>query len=159
MTDMKTLILYATKHGATREIAQRIAGLLDGATLIDLEGGSVPALDGYDCVLIGSSVYAGMLRKAAKAFAAEHKDALMNKTLGLFVSGISPEGAQGYLDANYPKEVVAHAKAKAMLGGAFDPAKTNFFEKLVMRVVTKQAAYTSTISDEKIGQFAQEMEA
>jgi menaquinone-dependent protoporphyrinogen IX oxidase len=33
--NMKTLILYATKHGAAREIAQRIAIRLDGAVVHD----------------------------------------------------------------------------------------------------------------------------
>lgn len=154
---MKTLILFATKHGAARDIAQKLAKRMNGATVADLGGTGVPTPDGYDCVIIGSSVYAGQLRKEAKAYATQHADALKATQLGLFVSGMSPEGIQGYLDANYPKEVAAHAKSVAMLGGAFDPAKAGFFERLVMRIITKNADAVSTISDEKIDQFAEAM--
>jgi len=34
---MKTLILYATKHGATGEIANRIAAKMTGATVCNLK--------------------------------------------------------------------------------------------------------------------------
>jgi menaquinone-dependent protoporphyrinogen oxidase len=54
---MKTLILYATKHGAAHEAAQRIAKHLDGAVLHDLKQGGVPSIAGYDCVIIGGSIY------------------------------------------------------------------------------------------------------
>lgn len=154
---MKTLILYATKHGATREIAERIAKQMDGATLIDLESNSVPDLDGYDCVLIGSPVYAGMLRKEAKTFVEHHAEKLKAKPLGLFLSGMADDNAAGVLDANYPKDVVAHAKVKAQLGCIFDPTKGNFFERFVIRAIAKTSAYTNTISDEKIKQFTEAM--
>lgn len=154
---MKTLILFATKHGATRDIAQQLAKRMDGATVADLSGGGVPAPNGYDRVIIGSSVYAGQLRKEAKAYVTQHADVLATVPLGLFISGMSPEGVQGYLDANYPKAVTAHAKTTAMLGGAFDPAKAGFFERLVMRLITKTTDAVSTISAEKIEQFAEAM--
>lgn len=153
---MNTLIVYATKHGAAGEIARRIGKRIEGATVCDLKG-SVPALDGFDCVVLGSSVYAGRLRKEAKAFAEKHAAQLMGKRIGLYVSGLQPDGEEGFLTANYPKELVAHASAKAMLGGIADPSKESFFERLLMRVITKSGAYKSTISEEKIGQFAERL--
>ena len=156
---MRTLILYATKHGAARDIAQRLAKRMNGATVIDLGTGSAPSPNGYDRVIIGSSVYVGQLRKEAKAYAAQHADALKAVTLGLFVSGLSPEDVQAVLDANYPKDVATHAKAAMTLGGAFQPDKAGFFERLAMRVITKTAEATSTISDEKIDRFAEVMRA
>lgn len=154
---MKTLILYATKHGATKDIAAKLAKRLNGATTVDLASGTAPAPAGYDCVIIGSSVYAGMLRKEAKEYVKQHADALQKVQLGMFVSGMAPDGIQRFLDSNYPKEVVAHAKSKAMLGGTFDPKKSGFFEKLIMRIILKSSAYKSTIADDKIKQFAEEM--
>jgi len=47
-------------------------------------------LIGYDCIIVGSSVYAGMFRKKAKAFLSQNADVLRQKKLGLFVSGMSP---------------------------------------------------------------------
>ncbi len=152
---MKTLILYATKHGATREIAALLAKQIEAATLVDLASANLPEPNEYDCVMIGSSVYAGMLRKEAKAYITQYASQLKQKPLGLFVSGMAPEGVQGYLDANYPKDVVAHAKATALLGGVSDPKKQGFFERLVMSLITKKADYVNTISEEKIARFAE----
>lgn len=158
---MKTLILYATKYGATREIAGRIAKRMEGAVVFDLGSGNAPTPDPYDCVLIGSSVYAGRLRKEAKEYAAQHAEALKSKRLGLFVSGMAPEGTEVslYLDANYPKDVVAYVKAAAMLGGVSDPKKENPLERLMMRVITKTSDYANTISDEKIDRFVEAVKA
>jgi len=58
---MKTLILYATKHGATREVATRIASHTDGTVLHDLKQASTPTLADFDCVIIGSSLYGGAM--------------------------------------------------------------------------------------------------
>lgn len=151
---MKTLIVYATKYGAAREIAERLKARMEGAVVAQL-GGGAPGPEGYDCVIIGSSVYAGQLRKEAREYVALHAAALKTTRLGLFVSGLSPEGIEGYLSGNYDKDVVAHAAATAMLGGAFDPAKGSFFERLVMRLITRTAKSTNTISDERIDGFAE----
>lgn len=156
---MKTLILYTSKHGATREIAERIAKQIGAATLFNLNDGKAPPLDEYDAVLIGSPVYAGQVRSEIKTFAAQHADILKTKTLGLFLSGINQEGMPNYLDANFPKEIVTHAKATAMLGGVFDPAKAGFFEKLIMRAVAKKSTYTNTLSDEEIKRFMEALRA
>lgn len=154
---MKTLILYATKHGATKEIAQELAQALEGATLWDLKRQPLPSLNDYDCVILGSSVYAGMLRKEAKAFAQENEKELRGKTLGLFLSAFTPGEPEKYLQSNYPKTLVDSAKAKATLGGIFDPAQSGFFDQLVMKMILKSSQYKSTLSSEAIRAFAEEL--
>jgi len=44
-----------------------------------------------------------------------------------------------------------------MPGGIFDPAKANFLEKLIMKIVVKQSGYINTIDNEKISEFAEAM--
>lgn len=138
-------------------IAERIAQQMDGVAVIDLKSNSGIDLRGYDCLIVGSALYAGMARKEAKAFIEQHADELKAKPLGLFLSGISDNDPIGYLDSNFPKDVVAHAQAKGLLGGVFDPAKASVFEKLIMRMVAKKSTYTDTISDEKIKRFVEAM--
>jgi len=41
---MKTLILYASKHGATEEIARRILKNIDGAEIFNLKETNIPPL-------------------------------------------------------------------------------------------------------------------
>ena len=150
---LKTLILYATKHGAAGEIARRIADKADGAALHDLKQGDVPNLAEYDCVIVGSSVYAGRIRKEAKVFLSHNTEALQSKRLGLFISGMDTGSENDVLAAAYSKELLQSAKTASFLGGIFDPDKAGFIERLIMRIVTKKSGYISTINDEKIGDF------
>jgi len=49
---MKTIILYATKYGATAEVARLIAEKFDDAIIHDLKQAYVPVIDDFDCVII-----------------------------------------------------------------------------------------------------------
>ena len=148
---MKTLILYATKYGATAEAAQRMADKLGGATVCDLKSDNIPSLVNFDCVILGSSVYAGKLRKEARAYVAANSAALCQKTLGLFVCGLHVDISFFY--KNYPPGLPDRAKTKGFLGGIFDPEKGNAAERLIMRAITKQSGYVTTLDDEAIDQF------
>jgi len=156
---MKTLILYATKYGATAEIAQKIAAKTDDATTQDLKNTPAPNLDEYECIIIGTSIYAGNIRKEAKEFLAQNIETLKTKKLGLYISGMEANKDKESLNACFPNELVNTAKAISSLGGAFDPKKAGFFERLIMKVITKQSGYISTISEEKIDQFVEQMKA
>jgi menaquinone-dependent protoporphyrinogen oxidase len=156
---MKTLILYATKHGAAREIAARIAKRMDGAAVHDLGRGNAPEITGYDCVIIGGSVYAGAVRKDVKEFIAANTDALRQKRLGLFLSGMRTTAEKETFEANFPPALLNAAKAVCFPGGIFDPNKAGFLERMVAKAVMKATAYTSTIDDKKIERFVREMQA
>ena len=149
---MKTIILYATKYGAAAEIARRISAHIDGAVVHDLKQ-PAPDITEYDCVIIGTSVYAGMFRKEAKAFLSQNADFLCKKKLGLFASGLTPSEEQQIFTNNVPKKVLKSAKAAVFLGGIFDPKKAGFAERLIMKVAAKQSKYTDTIDYGKIEQF------
>jgi menaquinone-dependent protoporphyrinogen oxidase len=152
---MRTLILYATKHGAASEIARRIASLMDGATVHDLKHGGVPPLDGFDCVVVGGSLYAGMVRKEAKEFVLHNAADLRGKKLGLFISGMGGENQEKNFSANYPEETLKTAKAAYFLGGIYDPKKAGFMERFIMKAVAKLSEYTDTIDDKKIAEFVE----
>ena len=81
---MKTLILYASKYGATGEIAQRIAEKIPEATICHINQDEIPPLSPFDCIIIGSPLYAGMIRKEVKDFIVQNTSALSQKKLGLF---------------------------------------------------------------------------
>ena len=151
---MRTLILYATKYGATREIAARIAEQVSGAVLHDLKQGNMPALEDFGCVVIGSSLYAGSIRKEAKVFLAQHADQLRGKKIGLFLSGMAQSDEKKYFADNFPADMLQRATGASFLGGIFDPQKAGAVARLIMKAVTKQSGYVSTIDDEKIKQFA-----
>ena len=156
---MKTLILYATKHGAAAEIAGRIAAQIDGAVTHDLKQQPIPSIDDFDCIIVGSSIYAGTMRKEARNYLDENCAELSKKKLGLFISGMGVDGEDGVLKQSFSDELLQAVKAANVLGGIFDPVKASFFERLIMRIVTKQSGYMSNINDERISKFVEAMKA
>ncbi|MCL2573617.1 MAG: flavodoxin domain-containing protein [Defluviitaleaceae bacterium] len=153
---MKTLILYASKYGATKEIANRIASKIDNAVVCDLKQGNLPSIADYGCIIVGSSLYAGSIRKEAKVFAAENANILAEKKLGLFLSGFAAD--EKYFATNYPQNLLDIVKAKAFLGGIFDPQKAVGFERFIIKLVMKQKEYVERIDDEAIARFVSNME-
>jgi len=154
---MKTLILYATKHGATHEIAERIAKKIPGAILHNLKQSNIPSLADFGCVIIGSPVYVGSIRKEAKAFMAQNMDILKGKNLGLFLCGLQAEEEKQYFASNFPPDILTAAMSASFLGGIFDPEKAGFMARFIMKAVAKLPGYIDRIDDEKIEQFAEAM--
>lgn len=152
---MKTMILYATKHGAAYEIAQRIAGRISGSVVYDLKQNNIPPLTQFDCIIIGSSLYAGMIQKEAKEFLSKNADVLCSRRLGLFLSGIDASKEETYFETNFPQDILQAAAVKSFLGGIFDPKKAGRMERLIMKMIAKQSKYMSNIFDDKIKQFTE----
>ena len=86
---MKVLVTAASKHGATAEIADAIAGKFRESA-IDVEIHAPDAVDDvvpYDAVVIGSAVYAGHWLEPARRFVDRHATALASRPTWLFSSG------------------------------------------------------------------------
>lgn len=130
---MKVLVVYASRHGATEEIAQRIAtGLtdagLDAAALAAAEARSV---DDYDAFVVGSAVYMFHWMKEAVRFVKRHRETLAARPVWLFSSGplgtdlVDDEG-KDVLEEAEPKdldelEAMAHPREHRVFFGAWDP--------------------------------------
>jgi len=87
------LVAYATKHGATAEIANCIANALADAHLnVTVElADRVDDLTRYEAVVLGSAVYAGSWQKDAAHFLSAHEAALGSRQVWLFSSGPTGE--------------------------------------------------------------------
>ena len=61
--------------------------------------------------------------------------------------------------ANFPDELLSTTKAKAFLGGTFDPKNANFVERTIIKAVVKTSESVDTVSEKKITQFAQALKS
>jgi menaquinone-dependent protoporphyrinogen oxidase len=86
---MNVLVAFASKNGATAEIAATIADRLRASGLdVDCrEAGDVASLDPYDAVVLGSAVYMRRWRVGARRFLRRHARALAQRPLWVFSSG------------------------------------------------------------------------
>jgi menaquinone-dependent protoporphyrinogen oxidase len=132
-TLMKVLVAYASRHGATAGIAERIAAGLGKAGL-DAEARSVSQYfdaTPYDAFVIGGATYMAHVLKDVTAFVKTHEVLLSDRPVWLFSSG--PLGtdrvdAQGHdvLESTRPKEFeklsgLVHARGEQVFFGAWDP--------------------------------------
>lgn len=92
--DTQVLVAYASKYGATREIAERIGDVLRQAGVpVDV----TPArsdldLTRYQAVVLGSAVYVGKWQKEAEGFLKANEKSLAAKPVWIFSSGPTGEG-------------------------------------------------------------------
>jgi menaquinone-dependent protoporphyrinogen oxidase len=130
---MQVLVAYASRHGATAGIAERIAAGLRAARLraearpID----EVTDLSAYDAFVIGSAAYLYHWLKNATRFVERHRDHLAAHPVWLFSSGplgtdtIDDDG-RDVVEATRPKEVAdlaekVQARGEKVFFGAWDP--------------------------------------
>ena len=86
---MVVLVAYATRHGATAGIAERIAvGLChSGVTAQALPVTAVHDVRAYDAVVLGGAAYLFHWHKDATDFARSYRVALRERPVWLFSSG------------------------------------------------------------------------
>jgi menaquinone-dependent protoporphyrinogen oxidase len=143
---MKILVAYATRHGATQGIAERIAATLTGDGL-DVTLRPVDAIDtveGYDAYVIGSAAYMGGWLKEATRFVRRQHDALAGHPIWFFSSGpvgdeVPGKEGEDPLKASEPREFADLARTlpardQRVFYGAYDPdlSPGSFLERLTM---------------------------
>ncbi|HYF72715.1 MAG TPA: flavodoxin domain-containing protein [Nocardioides sp.] len=87
---MSVLVAFASRYGATRQIAQHIGAVLTvaGHDVRVRPTTAVGDLRGHEAVILGSSVYRGRWMEQATAFAELHQGALAERPTWLFSSGL-----------------------------------------------------------------------
>src|SRR5688572_30165563 len=87
--DARVLVGYATRHGSTQGVAERIAGTLQShGVQVDLRRvDEVEAVARYDAVVFGSPVYDGRWVPEGDAFVRDNLAALAVRAVWLFSVG------------------------------------------------------------------------
>ena len=151
MMQMSILVAYASKHGATKELAERIskdlrsAGLQAEARAV----GDVGDLGAYEGFVVGSAAYMGHWMKDAVAFVRGQQHLLAQRPVWLFSSG--PLGSEAtnakgedLRAAAEPKELpefqeTIHPREHRVFFGALDPGRLSFTERSLRKLPAARA--------------------
>lgn len=135
---MKTLVVYSSKYGATRFCAECITkGVRGEVRLINLREETPSTIDEYDKIIIGSPIYAGMLRKEIKKFYEAYQETLMGKKVAVFLSCMDGEKTDEYLKGAFSETFIKKLIAKGNCGGAFYFKKMNFLERFIIKKINE----------------------
>ena len=140
---MRVLVVYASKYGATKGIADRITATLNqsGVEATIIAAKSARRLDGYDAYVIGSAAYMFSWLHEATDLVRRNAQMLKTKPVWLFSSG--PIGTQRFdekgrdvLETSVPKEFTEfeesiHPRGRQVFFGAFDHTKLNMGHRVV----------------------------
>lgn len=132
---MRVLVAYATKSGATAEIAQAIGDELGkmGLEPTVLPVDAVADLRDYDAVVLGSAVYIGKWRKEALRFGSRHAAELRQRPVWLFESGPTDTSADEgkAIPAKAAVKLAAEVGARehVVFGGKFGPEQVGSFTR------------------------------
>ncbi len=97
---MKTAIIYGSTMGNTKSVAEKIAGKIPGATLIDVSNLNISDLEQYTNLILGTSTWGlGDLQDDWDSFLPQLKKAdLTGKTIALFGVGDSSSYPDTFVD-------------------------------------------------------------
>ncbi len=148
---MKTVVVYASKYGSTKGIAEFIAEKLrqQGTEADAQEVDQVHNLEDYDAFIIGSAVYMTHWLKEVAEFVMRNRVVLTSHPVWLFSSGplgTKTKDAQGrdVLVAAEPKEiaelkVAINPRDHQVFFGGLDANKLAFGHRMVRKMPAARA--------------------
>lgn len=167
---MKTAILYLTRDGQTKKIAERIASQLTDFTLINLRDQAVVSATNFanfDQIVIGASIRYGHFDPLLEQFIAQHTALLNAKKSAFFSVNLTARKAnRNTPETNtYTRKLLARIAWKPTLvevfAGALFYPRYGWFDRMMIRFIMKITKGDTDTSREyeytdwqKVDQFA-----
>ena len=158
---MKTLILYASRHGCAEKCARILADRLGGeVTVADFKSAGRIALADTETLILGGSIHAGRIQKDVKKYIERNLAVLQAKKPGLFLCCMEEgEKAEEQFRNAFSPELIQAAKAKGLFGGEFNFERMAWWERTIIRKIAKTDVSVSKIREDRISEFAAAMKS
>jgi menaquinone-dependent protoporphyrinogen oxidase len=143
VSKMRVLVVYGSKYGSTKGIAERIAGKLTetGHQSAAVPADSVGTLESYDAFVVGSAAYLGKWLKEPAEFVRRNTAILSTRPVWLFSSGplgreSTDQQGRDLRETSVPKEIAEFKgsitpRDHHVFFGAADHTKFNIAHRLV----------------------------
>jgi menaquinone-dependent protoporphyrinogen oxidase len=130
----RVLVVYASKKGSTREVAETIAAQLErqGLRTVVQPAGDPVDLRTFDAVVLGGALYMGRWHRDARRFLRRHRHILRSLPIAVFAMGPgttddrSMASSLGQLERALRRTREVRPFAVSIFGGVIDPARLRF---------------------------------
>ncbi len=135
---MKALIVYGSKHGSTREIAERMSQVLEvqgiQTTVADAQR-PVGVLERYDVIIVGSAIRIRSWLRPPLRFILSNRSALLTKQVWLFSSGLLVDDPRSLHPRSLRKiERTIEPREHRFFIGSLQPGNLSPIHKMVLRL-------------------------
>jgi menaquinone-dependent protoporphyrinogen oxidase len=128
------LVVYASKHGSTEQVARKVAEKLRdaGYTTRVEQARAIKDLESCRAVVVGGSIYMGRWHHGARTFLRRHRKALRMLPFAVFALGPGENTEKAFADS---RAQLDHALARfgdlepravAVFGGVIEPRSFHF---------------------------------
>ena len=154
---MTALVLYASTHGHTGKIAERVADVLREqgleVTLRDVRDEPAVAAGDFDLVVAGASIHGGHYQAQMVTWARDQAEALAARPTAFFSVCLavaddteeSRAAAQGYL-ASLEEETGWTPGRRTTFAGALQYLEYDFWTRLLIRTMMKRGGHPTDTS-------------
>ena len=130
----RVLIVYASRKGSTREVAEAIADRLeaDGLRTVVQPASDRVDVSAFDAVVVGGALYMGRWHRDARRFLHRHRQVLGTVPVAVFAMGPGTmddhavAGSLAQLERALASVREISPVAVAVFGGVIDPARLQF---------------------------------
>ncbi len=131
---MKTVIIYRSKHGSTKEYAEYIYKNISGSEIFSVDKFDINTLDSYENVILGSSVYGG--HTFYKDFLIKNWETLKGKRVFVFAVGMLDKDHTNSKSEyeSIPEDIRGNIQY-VKLPGRIVFTKLNLFEKFIIKMI------------------------
>lgn len=153
---MSTAIIYMSKHGTTKKIAELFKSKLEPeqTQIFNLKTTESIELENYDTVIIGGSIHIGSIQKKLRQLIANNMTILLKKRIALFIVCMQKgeEREEQFTNA-FPIELRKVSIANGFMGGEFCFDRMNFLERAIVKKIAGKSSDVSEIDYEAIDAF------
>lgn len=142
---VKTLILYSTTDGHTRDICQKIQSVAEEqghqVTLLSIDDATHVDPAQFDKIVIGASIRYGKHKKSVSDYINRHQDILEAKPSAFFsVNAVARKPAKSQPDTNpylqkFLRQISWQPNALAVFAGEIDYRKYRFLDRWMIRLI------------------------
>lgn len=152
---MKTIIIYASNHGTTQDVAIRISKEIrsQNIQIVNVKEAIKLDLSSYEMILLGCSIHAGNVQPSMKKFCKNHLSELLQKQIGLFICCLNTEELDKNRAVAFPEKLTNHAFTFKFMGGEYRIEKMNYFEKLILKKIVGVTESQSLLNNQAIEEF------